>query len=102
MMNHPGIAITPLGADAFGKTIKFLSGILGWLFNSAEKSALSLPFIMAKNPPAGSISGPRGFLHGWGYPAENKTCRKVQTGGEELIKFTEKQIAGVKTPANSD
>ena len=102
LMNHPGIAITPLGADAFGKTVKFLSKIFSWLFNSAEKSALSLPFIAANVPPAGSISGPRGFLHGWGYPAVNKTCRKVQTGGEELIEFTDKQIAGVKARANSD
>lgn len=106
LMSHPGIAITPLGANAFGKTVSRLAGVLSWVFNSAETSALSLPFIMEKLPPAGSISGPRGFINGWGLPSVNKTCRRVKTGGRELLEFTLRLIDGVKqkgpAPAKED
>lgn len=92
LMSHPGIAITPLGTEAFGKVVGHLATVLGGLFNSPEKSALSLPYIIANEPPAGSISGPRGFLNGWGYPAVNKVRRNVKTGGRELCTFSSKQI----------
>ena len=92
VMSHPGISITPLGANAFGKLVKYLSGKLGGLFNSPEKSALALPFILANDVPAGSITGPRGLINGWGLPSLNRTLRKVKTGGAELDGFTRKQI----------
>lgn len=92
LMSHPGIAITPLGANAFGIVVKRLSRVFGWLFNTAEKSALSLPYIMAKNVPAGKIVGPNGFLCGWGYPEINRTGKCVKTGGKELIEFTIKLL----------
>lgn len=99
-MSHPGISITPLGANAFGSVVKRLSGKFGWLFNSPEKSALALPYLMANDLPAGSIVGPRGFLNGWGYPAKNRRSRKAETGGAELAAFTRKLIvsAGIEPP----
>lgn len=92
LMNHPGIAITPLGVNAFGATVKHLSNVFGWVFNSPEKSALALPLIMSKNIPAGSIIGPNKFFGGWGYPKVNRVCRKVKTGARGLIVFTKKEI----------
>lgn len=92
VMNHPGIAITPLGVDAFGAGVKRLSRIFGGIFNSPEKSALSLPYIISKDIPAGSVIGPNRLLGGWGYPKKNRVLRKVKTGGGELIEFTNEQI----------
>lgn len=94
LMNHPGIAITPLGIGAFGKTVGHMARVAGVLFNSPEKSALSLPFIIAKDLPAGAIAGPKKLFGGWGYPKQNRVIKKVKTGGGELaaltLKITEK------------
>ncbi len=92
-MSHPGISITPLGANAFGPVVRRLSSVFGWIFNSPEKSALSLPYLMSNEFPPGSVVGPRGFLNGWGYPSRNGIARKVRTGGEELIAFTRALLA---------
>lgn len=92
-MNHPGIAITPLGVNAVGPR---LAGAARWVapvFNSPEKSSLSVAYILSHALPAGSIVGPDRLFHGWGYPKVNRITRKVKTGAEELIAFTEKEIA---------
>jgi hypothetical protein len=39
------------------------------------------------------VVGPKGFLNGWGYPNCNKICPKALVGGDELVAFTEKEIA---------
>lgn len=93
VMNHPGIALTPLGLDPYGKTVLRLSKVLGFLFNSVEKSSLSAAYIMAHDVPPGSIVGPDRLFGGWGYPKINSICGKVKTGAEELIRFTEAEIA---------
>lgn len=90
-MIHPGISVTPLGANAFGKTVKKLAGIMHGLFNSPEKSALSLFYILSKEPPAGSIVGPS-FLEVWGFPKEGRIRKCVKEGADKLISFTETEI----------
>ena len=90
-MIHPGISVTPLGANAFGETVKKLAKAMQGVFNSPEKSSLSLFYIISKDLPAGSIVGPH-ILEAWGYPKENRVRKCVKEGAEELIKFTEKEI----------
>ncbi len=93
VMSHPGIAVTPLGRDAFGKAVRRLAGFMKFLFNSPEKSSLAaLCIIDDKDIPAGSIIGPTKCLGGWGYPKANRVSRKVKAGGEELLRFTENEI----------
>ena len=92
LMNHPGIAATPLGFEAFGKTVKALSRVLGGIFNSPEKSALSLPLIISKDFTAGSLIGPARLSGGWGYPEENRVKIKAKTGAKELTEFTKEQL----------
>lgn len=91
-MNHPGITITALGINAYGKKIERLAKIFGKIFNSNEKSALSVAYILSNDISTGSIVGPDKFLGGWGYPKVNKTRKKVKTGGKELVLFTENLI----------
>ena len=90
-MIHPGISVTPLGANAFGNTVKKLAGIMKWVFNSPEKSSLSLYYIISKDLQTGSIVGPHIF-EAWGYPKENRVRKCVKEGAEELIRFTENEI----------
>ncbi|MBR4911056.1 MAG: SDR family NAD(P)-dependent oxidoreductase [Clostridia bacterium] len=94
LMSHPGIAITPLGINAFGKTVGHAAKAVSVLFNSPEKSALALPFIIANGLPAGSIAGPKKLFGGWGYPKVNRVLKRVKTGGEQLaaktLEITEK------------
>ena len=91
-MNHPGIAITPLGLNAVGPKAAKLSKVAGFVFNSAEKSSLSVAYILSHALPAGSIVGPTKVFGGWGYPKVNHTVKKVKTGAEELTAFTNREI----------
>jgi retinol dehydrogenase-13 len=91
-MNHPGMSLTPIGLKAYGKTVYKIGSAFGFLLNSAEKSALSVAYIMSHDVKPGSVVGPRGFLNGWGYPGINRVCPRSVTGTEELIEFTEKEI----------
>jgi retinol dehydrogenase-13 len=93
-MNHPGMSLTPIGMKAYGKTVYKIGSAFGFLLNSAEKSALSVAYIMSHDVKPGSVVGPRGFLNGWGYPGQNKTCPKSFAGIDELITFTEKELEG--------
>ena len=93
VMNHPGIAITPLGLNAFGEWVTRLAGVFGRMFNSPEKSSLSVAYIMGRGIPAGAIAGPHKAFDCWGYPRENRVLRRVKTGADELIRFTEEEIA---------
>ena len=91
-MNHPGISITPMGLNAVGPRLAPIGKFVAPVFNSPEKSSLSVAYILAGDIPAGSIVGPSRCLGGWGYPRVNRVSRKVKTGGEELAAFTEAQI----------
>ena len=91
-MNHPGIAITPLGVNAVGQRYANLAKKVVPLFNSPEKSSLSVAYILSHTLPAGSIVGPVKGFGGWGYPKVNRIRRKVKTGAEELIAFTKKEM----------
>jgi retinol dehydrogenase-13 len=93
-MNHPGMSLTPIGLKAYGKTVYQIGNAFGFLLNSAEKSALSVAYIMSHDVKPGSVVGPRGFLNGWGYPGQNKTYPKSFVGTDELITFTEKELEG--------
>ena len=92
LMNHPGMTITPMGLNAFGDSVRRLSGIFSRISNSPEKSALSLPYILSREIPAGSIVGPNKGFGGWGYPEINRVMRRVKEGAEELARFTEREI----------
>ena len=93
LMNHPGIALTPLGLNAVPSWMARLgkTGLVR-LFNSPEKSSLSVAYILSHPIPAGAVVGPDRCLGGWGYPRLNHTPRKVKTGAGELVAFTEKEI----------
>ncbi len=90
-MIHPGISVTPLGANAFGKVIKILANALRGVFNSPEKSSLAMVYTLSNNLPTGSITGPS-FLEVWGYPKSGIIRRCVKEGADELISFTESEI----------
>ncbi|MBR4761193.1 MAG: SDR family NAD(P)-dependent oxidoreductase [Clostridia bacterium] len=92
VMSHPGIAITPLGINAYGETVGRLAKMFGGIFNSPEKSALSLLYIISNEPPAGTLAGPDRLFGGWGYPRQNRVYKKVKTGGKELADFTKKLL----------
>jgi retinol dehydrogenase-13 len=91
-MNHPGMSLTPIGLKAYGKTVYKIGSAFGFLMNSAEKSALSVAYIMSHDVKPGCVVGPQGFLNGWGYPGQNKICPKSLFGADELMAFTEKEI----------
>lgn len=93
LMSHPGITMTPLGMNAYGKTVSRLAGRLRGVFNSPEKSALSAAYILSHEVPNGALVGPDRFFGGWGFPRENKIPRRADRNAEELIRFTEKEIA---------
>ena len=94
-MNHPGIAITPLGLNAVGSRIaKLAKTWLSHLFMSPEKSALSVAYILSHPLPVGTIVGPNKLFGGWGYPKANCILHKVKTGAEELVAFTDMEIYG--------
>ena len=92
-MSHPGIAITPLGLNAVGARLSKIGVRVRHLFNSPEKSSLAIAYILSHKLPAGSTVGPVKGFGGWGYPKLNRTIDKVKTGAEQLIAFTEKEIA---------
>ena len=94
-MNHPGIAITPLGMNAVGARYARYEKVANHFFNSPEKSSLSIAFILSHDFPAGSIAGPVKGFGGWGYPKRNRIRHRVKTGAEELIAFTENEIKRV-------
>ena len=91
-MNHPGIAITPMGLNMVGPRVAKLGRVSKGLFNSPEKSSLSVAYILSHTLPAGTIVGPVKGFGGWGYPKINRTSSKIRTGAEELIAFTKKEI----------
>ena len=92
LMNHPGIAITPLGINAFGKKVGKLAKAFSKIFNSPEKSSLSLALIAARDFEDGSIIGPNALFGGWGYPKRNKVKGKVKREAEQLLAFTKAEI----------
>jgi NAD(P)-dependent dehydrogenase (short-subunit alcohol dehydrogenase family) len=91
-MNHPGMSLTPIGLKAYGKTVYKFGSAFGFLLNSAEKSALSVPYILSHDVVPGSVVGPRGFLNGWGYPSVNKPSPRTKTGIDELLSLTQQEI----------
>jgi retinol dehydrogenase-13 len=95
-MIHPGIAMTPLGLNAFGGKVKGAANFFRGLFNTPEKSALALAYLTGRQEAEGSIIGPNALFGGWGYPKKNRILRKVKVGADELIHFTDKEISRKK------
>jgi retinol dehydrogenase-13 len=91
-MNHPGMSLTPIGLKAYGKVVYKIGSAFGFLLNSAEKSALSVPYILSHDVVPGSVVGPRGFLNSWGYPSVNKVSPRTLTGIDELLSFTQQEL----------
>ncbi|MBQ9557661.1 MAG: SDR family NAD(P)-dependent oxidoreductase [Clostridia bacterium] len=102
-MSHPGIALTPIAAHFLGG-MNALSKIVP--INSAEKSSLAAAWILANEPPVGSVVGPNKLFGGWGYPKLNRTCRRAKRDIEPLIEFTNKTIearsAVSRAPASAE
>ena len=96
-MIHPGIAITPLGLNAFGGKVKRAAHFVRGLFNSPEKSALALAYLTAKQVEVGGLIGPRALFGGWGYPKKNRILRKVKVGAESLVAFTDEEISRIQS-----
>ena len=96
LMNHPGIALTPLGLNAYGKTVKRLSRVFGGIFNSPEKSSLSVAYIMSHSVPDGSLIGPKKLFGGWGYPKPNRIPRRFKKGADELAAFSEGEMSAAR------
>ena len=96
MMNHPGMTITPMGLNALGNGICWLTDIIKPLSNSPEKSALSIAYILSHEIPVGSIIGPNKGFGGWGYLEMNRIGQRVKEGAEELIRFTNIEIEKAK------
>ena len=95
-MIHPGIAMTPLGTNAFGGKVKRAATFARGLFNTPEKSALALPYLTARQVAVGSLIGPRALFGGWGYPKNNRIVRKVKLGADALIHFTKEEVSRIK------
>lgn len=92
-MNHPGISATPIASSIFGG-LHTLAKIFP--INSAEKSSLSVAWILANDVPAGSVVGPNKFIAGgWGYPEINKKCKRASQDIEPLLEFSAKEISRV-------
>ena len=96
LMNHPGVAITPLGLDAYGKWAKRFSGLFRPVVNSPEKSSLSVAYILSHDVKPGSHVGPHVVFDCFGYPRVNRLPGKIKTGAEELMNFTNKEIEKAK------
>lgn len=93
LMNHPGMAITQIAAHVFGK--------LYWIadyvpFNSAEKSSLSVVWILSHKVEDGSVIGPNKGFGGWGYPQVNKKVKRALKGIDELVEFTKEAVKKIK------
>lgn len=95
LMNHPGVTLTPLGLNAYGKLAPFAKWIRP-LINSPEKSSLSVAYILSHEVKPGSIVGPHILLDCFGYPRVNRTPLKITEGAEELIRFTDEEIKKAK------
>ena len=99
-MNHPGVAVTPLGLNAFGRWAARLAGLLRPLINSPEKSSLSLAYILSHYIPAGSLVGPHRAFDCVGYPEVNRIPQRAAEGAEELKRFTDGLIAEAEKNRN--
>ena len=60
-----------------------------------------MAYILSHTFPVGSIVGPVKGFYGWGYPKLNRPSRKAQTGAEQLIAFTEREISLSLAPNKS-
>ena len=100
-MNHPGIALTPLGLNAVGQKYARFANVASHLFNSPEKSSLAVAYILSHRLPAGSVVGPVRGYYGWGYPKPNRVSRKATTGAERLIAFTDGEIRRMAPAADT-
>ena len=89
-MNHPGLAITPIASHIFGGMYS-LAKIVP--INSAEKSSLSVAWLLSNAVPEGSVVGPDRLFGGWGYPEINRKSRRAQRDIEPLLEFSREEIA---------
>lgn len=90
---HPGITHTPLidkayKANWFRKLARWEMGVL---FHSAEKAALGVTLLIARNEN-GSYYAPRGLFGISGYPKKKTVPKRLNKKHLETIKFVEKEI----------
>jgi len=71
-LTHPGMSATAIANKAFGeKFVKVVKPLAALVIQSPEKSALAIPYVLSNDLPTGKLYGPKGPLHGWGYPSLN-------------------------------
>ncbi len=93
-MNHPGLAATSIADHLIRQGMYILAKIVP--INSAEKSALSVAWLLSNAVPDGSIVGPGRLFGGWGYPGINRKSAIVTHGIDELIGFTRAEIERIR------
>lgn len=88
---HPGVARTNLAKQAGGSSAVF-DRYLGWLFNDAERGALTTLFAATQKVPGGSYIGPDGLGRLRGYPEiqEPSAAAKDIVAAEHLWAVSEK------------
>ncbi|MDD7616465.1 MAG: hypothetical protein PUJ85_03800, partial [bacterium] len=98
VLAHPGISTTNLfnkKNNAFPKIFYILIvPLMKLIFMNQEKAALSLLNAINDDYNLNEWSGPRGFLHCWGYPNKQKFDKKVikDLNNPQIIKFIENEV----------
>lgn len=97
-MTHPGISMTEISLNAYGKIIYKLAKALSFLFNSVEKSALGTAYVLSHKLQSGDLIGPSGLFNIAGYPKPNRINGKAFSYTQETVDFaadqTQKIIKG--------
>ena len=88
-MNHPGLSITPIASHVFGGMYVLAKFVP---INTAEKSSLSVAWLLSNPVPEGSVVGPNGLICGWGYPEINRKCARASRDIDELVEFSRAEI----------
>ena len=98
VLAHPGISTTNLFSkknNAFPKIFYILIvPLMKLVFMNQEKAALSLLNAINDDYNLNEWSGPRGFLHCWGYPNKQKFDKKIikDLNNPQIIKFIENEV----------
>ena len=98
VLAHPGISTTNLFSkknNAFPKIFYILIvPLMKLIFMNQEKAALSLLNAINDDYNLNEWSGPRGFLHCWGYPNKQKFDKKIikDLNNPQIIKFIENEV----------
>ena len=88
IMTHPGVTVSPLMQKAYSRSFFKFVDIFKWIFMDNEKAALSIPYVLAKQPKNGTMHGPNILWGAWGYPKPNHILNKTYKDNDILITYT--------------